>query len=130
MGRWVCIRKLNKWHWLPFCHKYVHLSSSICSTYDKEIHSSGVSDKRILCALEAQVEISFKAGLEVGKDLILKNNNMIDIIHQAKQEGVKEVVDDLELEMKNAKIGYMLGAVERCLEKWQAKLKEWRLKDE
>lgn len=46
--------------------------------------------------LEKQAEISFKAGVERGMDLVLKNNNMADILHQAKQEGRKEVVEWVE----------------------------------
>ena len=36
---------------------------------------------------------------------------------------IEEVVKDLTKEMEEAEVGYKLGAVERCLSKWQAKPK-------
>lgn len=52
--------------------------------------------------VEAQAEISFRMG---------------------KSAGIREVVDDLTITMDNARVGYTLGAVEKCLKRWQAKLK-------
>jgi len=53
-----------------------------------------------IAGLEWQAEISFKAG-------------------------IKEVVDDIVNAMDTSKIGYTIATVEKCLEKWEAKLKEW-----
>jgi len=52
--------------------------------------------------LEAQAEISFKAG-------------------------IKEVVDDMEKVMSHISSGQRIATFEKVLEKWQAKLKEWEL---
>ncbi len=38
MGRWMCIRKLNKWHWLSFFHYYHHIPTDVCLTDNKEWH--------------------------------------------------------------------------------------------
>ena len=63
-----------------------------------------------------QAAISFNAGMEAGKDFILKSGNMADILHQSKQEGIKEVVDWVN------KIDIV---DECCITEWQAKVKEW-----
>lgn len=38
MGHWICIRKLNRWHWVPFIHQYIHLPTPLCKTLNKETH--------------------------------------------------------------------------------------------
>ena len=53
-------------------------------------------DEGIFGLVEKVKEISFKAGLENGKNLILSNSNMADILHQAKQEGIKKAVERIE----------------------------------
>ena len=45
-----------------------------------------------------------------------------------KQEGIKEVVEDMEKAMDITKPGFTIHAAFKCLEKWQAFLKERGLK--
>lgn len=72
-----------------------------------------------LCEMiKRQAEVSFKAGLESGKDLILYNGNMLKIVEQAKQEGRKEVVEWLQT--LNNNLTYSFEQSE-----FDAKLKEW-----
>lgn len=47
---------------------------------------------------------------------------------RGKQEGIKEVVDDLQQAINTAKIGYTVATIEKCLMGWQDKLKKWGIK--
>lgn len=38
MRYWWCIRKLSKFHIVPFYNHYVHLPTTICLTYDEQWH--------------------------------------------------------------------------------------------
>ena len=61
-------------------------------------------------------------------DEVFLANKILALIKEAgqdKQAGIREVVEDITKAMDNARIGYALGAVEKCLERWQAKLKGW-----
>ena len=44
------------------------------------------------------------------------------------EAGIREVVEDMTSLLDNANLGHRLGAIERCLERWQAKLKKWGVK--
>lgn len=90
-------------------------------------HSEEQAERLVWMSYEegktAQAPISFKAGAdEEAKRGIERCSITYD---EGRKTGIKEVVGDIQKAMDNAKVGHILGAVELCLIKWQAKLKEW-----
>lgn len=45
--------------------------------------------------------------------------------NNAYKAGIREVVEEITNAMDTAKVGYFAATVEKCLQDWQAKLKEW-----
>lgn len=60
---------------------------------------------------ENQAEITWAPAFKVGED-------------KGKQEGIREVVEDMEQTIDISKLGFRISAMVKCLEKWQAFLKE------
>lgn len=92
-----------------------------------EAKDTVISACRLCSSADNQAEISFKAGMEQGEDLILKNNNMADILHQARQEGIKEVAEWLKTRIEPSKSWDEPDYCDISLDDLQAKLKEWGL---
>lgn len=78
--------------------------------------------------MEAKNTVSpkdYKKMMEEFKNHPDEGNTIKQDFNAGKQAGIREVVEDVVNAMETAKIGYFAATVERCLEKWQAKLKEW-----
>ena len=77
------------------------------------------------CQLEVQAEISFKAGYKYALEGAVIEGGYESV----KKAGIKEVVDSI-----HQHFGYSPRLTSEITQKdrnwWQAKLKEWRLKDE
>ena len=81
-----------------------------------DVHTYPETYEHYKVMLEQQAEISFKAGYDKG---------LREGLSDGVESGIREVVDDIQETMDRARVGYTISAVERCLERWHAKLKEW-----
>jgi len=91
------------------------------------LHCAGVSDSKIVEALETQAEISFGAGYKEGQvDREIESQQAYEAGKDAgRKEGYKEVVDFVHL--------YFLEGKDKdyCnfnIDSWRAQLKEWGVK--
>lgn len=81
--------------------------------------------------LEYQAEISFKAGREAEREWAASNQYRDEQIGEAKQVGIREVVEWIRTQQlpKEYQAEEYRGLVVIVGKFWQAKLKEWKVKE-
>jgi len=100
------------------------------------LQCAGIPDEKILRALKAQAEVSFKAGVEQGIELVIEDvisggkgqrlqKKLEKFIEDARKAGMREVVEWL---VENTEPfldanGFQHLRIKNS--KWQAQLKEW-----